>query len=132
MSVATEFAPVVFIPTRARQLERPDATIIALLPPPEAAVASPLRLTHRGLVAVGLLVATLAVALFAIASMSAPRGHASAPAPATVTVHTGDTLWSIATRTAPDRDPLAEIADLQRINHLSSVDLESGQVIRTR
>jgi LysM repeat protein len=48
-----------------------------------------------------------------------------------VTVRAGDTLWSIATRLAPQRDPRAEVADLQRINSLRGGALVPGQVLRT-
>ena len=51
--------------------------------------------------------------------------------PATVTVQPGDTLWSIATRLAPQRDPRAEVADLQQLNHLGGGPLVPGQVLRT-
>ncbi len=51
--------------------------------------------------------------------------------PDTVTVQSGDTLWSIAGRIAPQRDASAEVADLQRLNHLSGVALVPGQVLRT-
>jgi nucleoid-associated protein YgaU len=132
MSVATEFAPVVFIPEQART-ERPSATILTLRRPSEASVAPPLRLTRRGIVVLGLAVAALAVAIVSLAALSAPTtasGRQSVPA--SVTVHDGDTLWSIATRVAPDTDPRAEVATLQRLNHLHDVALTPGQALRTR
>jgi LysM repeat protein len=46
-------------------------------------------------------------------------------------VQSGDTLWSIASRVAPGRDPRDEVARLQRLNHLDGVDLAAGQVLRT-
>jgi LysM repeat protein len=46
-------------------------------------------------------------------------------------VHDGDTLWSIASRVAPDRDPRDEVTRLQRLNHLDGVQLAAGQVLRT-
>jgi LysM repeat protein len=49
----------------------------------------------------------------------------------TVTVQPGDTLWKIATRVAPQRDPRAEVAALQQVNHLDSAGLVPGQVLRT-
>jgi nucleoid-associated protein YgaU len=132
MSVATEFAPVVYIPERART-QRPSATILTLRPPSEAAVAAPLRLTRRGVLALSAAVAALAIALVWLAALSAPAASpAPAGAPVSVTVHSGDTLWSIATRVAPDRDPRAEVATLQQLNHLSGVTLQAGQVLKTR
>ena len=52
--------------------------------------------------------------------------------PANVTVHRGDTLWDIASRVAPDRDPRAEVAVLQRLNHLDGTALQPGLTLRTR
>lgn len=131
MSVATEFAPVVFIPERARTL-RPDATVLTLHAPSPASVTAPLRLTGRGVLVLAALVAVLAGALLAVAGLSASGGSASGAAPATVTVRPGDTLWSIASRIAPGTDPRAEVDALQRINHLAGVDLAPGQVLGTR
>lgn len=137
MSAATEFAPVVYIPERARP-DRREAIVIALHRPAAASVAPPLRLTRRGVVAVSVAVAGLAGALVWLAALSAPAAHAgqagnrSAGVPATVTVGAGDTLWSIATALAPDRDPRAEVATLQRLNHLAGVGLTPGEVLRTR
>lgn len=135
MSVATEFAPVVYIPERAR-MQRPSATILRLCPPSPATIAAPLRLTRRGVVALALAVAALAGALVWLAALSA--GAVPSPPPVSVsdsgsiTVQQGDTLWSIATRVAPNRDPRSEIAVLQRLNQLSGVALSPGQALRTR
>ena len=132
MSVATDVVPVVYIPPRARPAERPLAPIIALVPPSEQAVAPPLRLTRRGIRVVAAAVALLAGVLVLAAWASAPKAHSSAPAPAVVSVQGGDTLWSIASRVAPNRDPRLEVADLQRINHLTDTALYAGQVLHTR
>ncbi len=131
MSAATEFAPAVYIPPRARPGER-LATIVALRRPSAESAAAPLRLTRRGVMVLALAVAALAAGLVVTAWLCAPSaaaGHAAQPE--TVTVHDGDTLWSIATRLAPDRDPRAEVADLQRRNKLVGVELSAGQVLRT-
>jgi Tfp pilus assembly protein FimV len=93
--------------------------------------SAPIRLTRRGYVALGLVVAAVTAGLLWLA-------HASAPAaPPTmdvrvVTVSEGDTLWSIASRIAPQRDPRTVVATLERINHLTSPLLQPGQVLRTR
>jgi len=131
MSVATEFAPVVFIPERARTV-RPEATVLTLHAPSPASVAPPLRLTRRGVLVLSALVAVLAGALLALAGVSAAGGATAHHAPATVTVRSGDTLWSIASRVAPDVDPRAEVAVLQRANHLAGAALTPGQVLVTR
>jgi len=130
MSAATEFAPVVYIPSRARPREQRTATIVTLQRPCAASVAAPLRLTRRGVVALAVAVVSLAAVLIWTAWLSAPSVATGRP-PATVTVRNGDTLWSIATRIAPERDPRAEVATLQRRNHLNGVDVFPGQVLRT-
>lgn len=132
MSAATECAPVVLIPSRARLRERPAATVIALQRPSPASVAAPLRLTRRGVIALSLAVAVVAAGLAWAAWFSAPSPVAGqTQRPATVTVQDGDTLWSIASRVAPSRDPRAEVAELQQRNHLDGVELTAGQILRT-
>ncbi len=95
-----------------------------------------MRLTQRGVVVLAAAVGLLAVALVAFAWLSAPSSAGSTP-PAlvgnTVAVAPGDSLWSIAERVAPNRDPRAEVAQLQRLNHLDGVAgtaLVPGQVLR--
>jgi nucleoid-associated protein YgaU len=139
MSAATEFAPAVYIPPQARA-HRPAqqlATVTALYQPSEQAIAPPLRLTRRGVVVLACAVAVLAAALVLVAWLSAPGGAAAGSAtprsvPATITVQPGDTLWGIASRLAPQRDPRAEVAELQQLNSLGGGSLVPGQVLRTR
>lgn len=151
MSVATEFEPIFDIPERARRTQRAGRPVRAgrtgpaLCPPtrlatvttlhrlPAATIEPQLRLTRRGVQVVAAAVAVLAIGLVLLARASAPSGAApiARPVPDTVTVRAGDTLWSIASRLAPQRDPQAEIADLQRFNRLGSVALVPGQVLRT-
>ena len=63
-------------------------------------------------------------------------GHAgtagSAGSSAVVTVHSGDSLWSIATEVAPDRDPRLEVAQLRQLNHLTGDTVSPGQQLRLR
>jgi nucleoid-associated protein YgaU len=132
MSAATEFAPVFDIPARARLRDQRTATLIELQRPSAESIAAPLRLTRRGVSVLALAVAVLSAGLLLSAWLSAPSASVGRPPqPATVVVHDGDTLWSIASRIAPDRDPRAAVADLQRRNHLVGVDLVAGQVLRT-
>lgn len=118
--------PVSALPVRS-------GTVSVLHAPSTPAQSAPLRLTRRGIVVVAAAVAVLGAALVWLASASAP---AASPSPvggaATVTVQSGDTLWSIATRVAPQRDPRAEVSALQRLNHLDSVALVPGQQLRVR
>jgi LysM repeat protein len=94
-------------------------------------MAAPLRLTRRGVAVVAVAVAVLAIAVVALAARSA-RVPERAAAPARVTVGPGDTLWSVATRVAPQTDPRAEVSLLQRLNHLAGSTVQPGQVLRTR
>ena len=110
------------------------ATVTVLHRPAQRSVAPVLRLTRRGVVVLAAAVAVLAVALVGIAWLSSPapakQGSPTATADV-VAVRAGDTLWSIATRVAPQRDPRAEVALLQRLNGLTSPALLPGQVLRT-
>ncbi|MFN2560273.1 MAG: LysM peptidoglycan-binding domain-containing protein [Jatrophihabitans sp.] len=135
MSVATELVPTVSIPDRARPyvLAPPPerlATVTALRPPRDAAGLAPVRLTRRGVVVLALVVLAVASGLVWLAAASAPRAATPSAPPRAVTVQAGDTLWSIATRVAPQRDPRAEVAALQKRNGLTDVELVPGQVLR--
>jgi LysM repeat protein len=134
MSVATELVPTVSIPARARPaepLERPEqwASVTVLHPPADVGTTA-VRLTRRGVVVLTVAVLVLGAVLIWLAKLSAPQQAAVLPAPHAVTVQPGDTLWSIASRVAPDRDPRAEVAALQRRNNLTGVQLLPGQVLR--
>jgi LysM repeat protein len=50
------------------------------------------------------------------------------PAP-TVVVQRYDTLWSIATRTSPRRDPYAAVAEIQKLNGLDGYVVEPGDTL---
>jgi LysM repeat protein len=51
---------------------------------------------------------------------------------AVVTVQAGDSLWVIAQRVAPTRDPRDEVAQLRKLNHLTSDTVDPGQSLRVR
>lgn len=96
--------------------------------------AVPVQLTRRGrllllAVAAAVGIAVIVSAWFGAAGATPP---ASAAQPAQVVVHDGDTLWSVAERILPNRDPRAVVDRLLRINHLHSPALVPGQVLRTR
>jgi hypothetical protein len=90
----------------------------------------PLRLTRRGravVLAFFVLVASLASAvLFTTASRASDPDTGPAP---TVVVQPHDTLWSIATRTSPRRDPYAAVAEIQRLNDLDGYVVHPGQTL---
>lgn len=89
-----------------------------------------LRLTRRGrLVVLGffVLMASFASAvLFTTASRASDPGTAPAP---TVVVHPHDTLWSIASRTSPRRDPMVTVAEIRRLNGLPGYIIHPGDTL---
>jgi Tfp pilus assembly protein FimV len=134
MSVATQlaYAEPIPLPERARGVEpaRPLATVTTLIAPRERAKLPPIRLTRRGVVVLTAAVLLLGGLVVWLAALSAPTPAAVPKAPRFVTVGVGDTLWSIATRVAPNTDPVAEVAALQRVNHLPGVELTPGESLR--
>jgi hypothetical protein len=90
----------------------------------------PLRLTRRGrAVVLGffVLMASLASAILFTTASRASNPEA-APTP-TVVVQPHDTLWSIATRTSPRRDPYAAVAEIQRLNNLEGYVVHPGETL---
>jgi hypothetical protein len=92
--------------------------------------APPLRLTARGLAVLAAATALVAAALISVARLSAPTGEAATVVTTPISVHSGDTLWSIAASLAPHRDPRLVVADLERVNHLTTSVLTPGQRLR--
>ena len=90
----------------------------------------PLRLTRRGrAVVLGffIVLASIASAIL-LATASRAEQSPSGPAPSVV-VQPDDTLWSIATRTAPRRDPYAAVAEIRKINDLDGYVVHPGQTL---
>ena len=92
-----------------------------------------LRLTRRGravitaLVSVPLIVGALVLALNGGGALaSAQQTHVSF---ASVTVQSGQSLWSIAEKVAPTADPRDVIADIVSLNQLHSAVVTPGQRI---
>lgn len=88
---------------------------------------APVRLTARGralvlavLVALALMVGSIAVAT----TGGSPSSRSALP---TTVVEQGDTLWGIATRHAPDRDPLLTMDEIRRLNGIKGSTIEVGQ-----
>ncbi|MCA1712213.1 MAG: LysM peptidoglycan-binding domain-containing protein [Actinobacteria bacterium] len=96
-----------------------------------APLAAPtrLRVTRRGRV----VLLVLASLLLFVAVSAGRTGSQAATATETgpslqqVTVQSGDTLWAVAQRVAPDNDPRDVVAQIQRLNHLHSSGLRVGQ-----
>ncbi len=87
----------------------------------------PARLTRRGQLALVLLVAFVALLAFSVGRASVEAATQARPAVSYVTVEPGDTLWSIAKRVAPERDPRATLGRLQEINGLRAGTIRAGQ-----
>jgi LysM domain len=84
------------------------------------------RLTRRGRVVVlvfFLLVAGVGVALAAPASRAAgPAGQVP-----TAEVQQGDTIWSIAERELPGRDPVRAVEEIRELNGMADYTIHPGQ-----
>jgi hypothetical protein len=95
-----------------------------------------LRLTRRGRLVTA--AATLLIAVLTLVGVVSRAGalRETAPvpasAPAQVVVAPGETLWSIAERVAPDRDPRTVVAGIQRLNDLPTAAVRAGQTLRLR
>jgi hypothetical protein len=87
-----------------------------------------MRLTRRGLALARALAIVLVVALFLLVAPGLARGDGpDRPAPrVTYVVEPGDTLWSIARRVAPGRDPRPVVDGLIKANDLRG-GLQAGQ-----
>ena len=149
MSTATEYAPSVRIPDRARPrqtaavvlpfpCDRVPRAVVAEATPLRVAVAPrgearPIRLTRRGwavaVLAVGI---ALAGALWLAHSSAIASSAPHRSPPSTVVVRPDDTLWSIATRIAPDRDPRVVVSELEQRNDLTGPTVQVGQVLHAR
>jgi LysM domain len=99
-------------------------------PPVRRPAGLPVRLTTRGrVVVVAILVAPLLLMLSLlfrsqVDASSEPTAPRSYPV---IVVQPGDTLWTIAGRAAPDRDPRAVIHQIREINGLSGASIQAGQ-----
>jgi LysM repeat protein len=73
---------------------------------------------------------TLTVTVAVVVAAATLLGRSGSPAGDLVTVGPGDTLWSVAARTAPDRDPDEVVAEVIRVNGLRSAEVHVGEVLR--
>ena len=87
-----------------------------------------MRLTRRGRVLVRVLAIVLVVAAFLLVAPGLARGDGpDRPAPrVTYVVQPGDTLWSVARRLAPGRDPRPVVDGLIEANDVRG-GLQAGQ-----
>jgi len=90
----------------------------------------PLRLTRRGRAVVLMFFVLMASLASAVLFTTASRANDPERGPApTVVVQPSDTLWSIATRVAPHRDPRAAVAEIQRLNGLGDYTIQPGETL---
>lgn len=86
---------------------------------------------HRTYVRRRLVVVMTAIGFMFVVGGQAARGLAADPlepvASRTYVVRPGDTLWSIAARLEPDRDPRAVILELERLNASATDGLVPGR-----
>lgn len=130
--------PRVLSPTPRRSADRPAGVAARSVadscarPLGADAHSSAIHLTRRGWFLLLAAAVVLAGALLGVGHVVA-AGRAApvvAPAPAQVVVEPGDTLWSIASAAAPQRDPREVVFDIRRRNHLGSAALVPGQVLQ--
>lgn len=90
-----------------------------------------LRLTRRGRIVFGTLIAAPLAFVFAISALSgspAQAGSTSASASFDyITVASGESLWELAGWIAPDSDPREVISAVVSLNQLTSTDVQPGQ-----
>lgn len=101
---------------------------------PEQKEQPRLRLTRRGRVAIGLFVTLIAITVLALFAFNgAAQAQASSEQDSQqftyVAAEPGDSMWHIATQVAPSEDPRDVIADIVRLNQLSTVELMVGQEV---
>ena len=92
--------------------------------------ATRLRLTKRGrMVLTGLVAVPMALMLGFSALSSGPAAAGNSAGNAvlqSVTVQSGQSLWSIAESIAPNRDPRDVIAEIIKLNGLDSAEVPAG------
>jgi len=101
---------------------------------PAAPRRSRLRLTRRGRVVLTLLLVAPVVLALVIAFFVGAGAAASSSAGASagfeyVTVQPGQSMWELALELAPASDPRDVIADIQRLNALTTSEVHPGQRI---
>jgi len=118
--------------TNPRHHYRPvRSTTRSVHPQPVArrAVQSPAMFWRRRIAAVGIAVGMLAVAGKAGAALGGPSlaGPPRSPSTVTYVVQPGDSLWAVAQRLAPGKDPRPIVDQLAKVRH--GADLQPGETI---
>ena len=90
-----------------------------------------LRVTRRGrAVATAVVLAALSTA--AVLARPATPPAVRSPSHSTVVVRPGDSLWTVAVRADPNRDPRLTVERIIAANHLSQAVVRPGQQLRLR
>ncbi len=119
MSVTTAARPVRYVTHREA--------------PQRRTVPARVRLTRRGQVTTVVIGAFLATAILGLVHQSptaATEQPTTLPTTATVVVHPGETLWQIAQRVAPAKDPRVTIHAIEELNGLSTASVQAGQTLQ--
>jgi hypothetical protein len=99
---------------------------------PAATVSPRLRITRRGRVVLGILVAGPLVAAAVLGGIGVVSGATATDTHAStsfqhVTVASGESLWQLAEQVAPNADPRDVVAAISDLNGLSSGVVQPGQ-----
>ena len=118
------------VPPRVESSGAGPRSARALRPAPARRAPVRLRLTRRARRLAFVLAVGVGVALGSwLDSLFGGAGELRLAGESSVVVHSGDTLWSIATTVAGDDDVRAVIDEIQRANGLHGTDLVPGQVL---
>jgi hypothetical protein len=92
------------------------------------------RLTRRGRLLLTLVLLVVGVAAAVLHTGGGTAGAGADPAPAAsatvVTVRPGETIWSIAERVAPGRDPRDTVQAILDLNRLQTSQVRVGTALR--
>lgn len=96
---------------------------------PAHALRTSSHLTRRGRIAVLGVLLCLLLGAFAFGRAASFAATETVPRPTLTrtTVQSGETLWAVARRIAPERDPREVIAQLRRLNGMHTGGLQAGQ-----
>jgi LysM repeat protein len=104
---------------------------LASVPLRSQTASSPLRLTRRGRLVIGVAAAVLATALSLIVAVSAQATSQAPAAPGRsvtqVTVRPGQSLWSVAEVADPNADTRAVVQQIVELNSLTGSAIFAGQ-----
>lgn len=94
----------------------------------------PIRLTRRGRRVRGVLVSMVYVGVLVAAPVLVAQPGVASSEPGAgvseVVVRPGESLWTLAVRHAPGRDPFATVEEIRRLNRLSGYVVHPGQRLR--